>query len=250
MRPIDGQDKPERLYVLDLGLFQVNDNNRIIGIPGFLVRLHSGANILIDSGFPADYAQDEPAASKRDRLSEFGHLLKFGSDNLVGSQLGKIGLKPADIDLFILTHSHIDHVGGLNEFPTAIFAIGAAERALPKPLYWGDRHPLDWPSGPRIEIVSDYDICNGLRILSTPGHTPGHLSILVELRRTGSVLLTGDAISRATEFDDGFEGWHPEMAEQQARRLKTLAQELGAFVIYGHDPAQWPQLRKAPDHYD
>jgi N-acyl homoserine lactone hydrolase len=88
-------------------------------------------------------------------------------------------------------------------------------------------------------------------VLLTPGHAPGQLSLLVELPRTGTVILTGDAISRPAEIDEGFDtAPDPATALRSARRLMRLASERDAFVIYGHGPEQWPTLRKAPAFYD
>jgi N-acyl homoserine lactone hydrolase len=64
------------------------------------------------------------------------------------------------------------------------------------------------------------------------------------------VLLTGDAISRPEELAEGFGGaWDEVQARASAERLLALAEREGALVIYGHDPAQWPALPKAPAHY-
>lgn len=100
-------------------------------------------------------------------------------------------------------------------------------------------------------IDQDSELCPGVTLLATPGHAPGHLSLLVRLPQTGAVLLTGDAISRPSELQEGFGGaWDPGLARHHAERLLALAQQEQALVIYGHDPAQWPTLRKAPLFYE
>lgn len=101
------------LHVLDYGLFRVHANDRIIGICGYLIRTDAGENVLVDTGFPAKYATDPDAATAEDRLYEFGKVLHCTPENLPGAQLARAGLRPDQIDLHILTHSHIDHVGGL-----------------------------------------------------------------------------------------------------------------------------------------
>jgi N-acyl homoserine lactone hydrolase len=74
---------------------------------------------------------------------------------------------------------------------------------------------------------------------------------MVELPRTGPVLLTGDAVSRPAEIDERFDtAPDPEAAQASAARLMRLAGERGAFVIWGHGPDQWSTLRKAPLFYD
>ncbi|QPC88491.1 MBL fold metallo-hydrolase [Mesorhizobium sp. NBSH29] len=235
---------------MDYGLFTVHENGRVIGICGYLIQTQNGKNILVDTGFPKKYAYDMAKASEEDRLYEFGEVIHLDADNLPAGQLARIGLEMTDIDCLVMSHTHIDHVGGIGDFGHAPMVIGAAERALPKPLYWRGAQPFDWPDVETITVDADVDLCGGVRLLVTPGHSPGHLSLLVELPETGCVLLTADAISRPAEVDERFAGsWNEEMAIASADRILSLASARDAFVIYGHSPEQWPTLRKAPDFY-
>lgn len=241
-----------RLYVLDYGLFKVHSNGRVIGITGSLIETDDGKWILVDTGFPKKYVENRNQSSREDRLYEFGEILELDADNLPAGQLAKLGLTPDDLDLQILTHTHIDHVGGLLEFTHVPMVIHKAERALEKPLYWHGLHPFDWPEDQvYIEVEGDTQILPGLTLLETPGHTPGQTSLLLDLPETGSVILTSDTISRPEELAEGFAGyWREDLAEQHARRLMAIAAERNAFVIFGHCPRQWPTLRKLPEYYD
>lgn len=243
--------KVARLYVMDYGLFQVHANGRIIGITGSLIETDDGKRVLVDTGFPSKYLVDRDKASREDRLDEFGRILELGPEHMPAGQLAKLGLTPADIDLQVLTHTHIDHIGGIADFTHVPMIVSKAERALDRPLYWHGRHPYCWPDGQvYIEVDGDVELFSGLTLLQTPGHTPGQMSLLVELPETGAVILTSDTISRPEELDGHFQDyWRPEMAERSARRLMALAAERDAFVIFGHCPAQWPTLRKIPAYY-
>jgi N-acyl homoserine lactone hydrolase len=240
-----------RLYVLDYGLFQVHENGRIIGIPGFLIQTAGGENILVDTGFPAWYAIDPVGAARAEGLDSFGRVLHLTTDNLPTGQLVRIGLTHSSITHLVMTHTDIDHVGGIADFPQAILIMGRAERALVQPRYFGTHLSIAWPNQAQVQLIDqDYELCPGVTLLTTPGHSPGHLSLLVHLPKTGAVILTGDAISRPSELQEGFGGaWDPLLARHQAERLLALAQQEQALVIYGHDPAQWPELRKAPFFY-
>lgn len=241
--------RPSDLAVLDYGLFKVHSNGRIIGICGFVIRTESGEAILIDTGFPAKYATDTDAAVKEDRLFEFGEVLICGPDNLPQAQLAKLGIKPADVSMQICTHTHIDHVGGLGDFPDSPILISAIERALPRPLYWGDVQPLEWPDRDYLEVEGDVEVGPGLTVLAAPGHAPGQIAMMVDLP-SGAFLLTSDAISRPAEIDEKFAGaWDEQRAIASADRLMRLASQRDAFVIYGHCPEQWPELKKAPEFY-
>ena len=242
--------KPKEVHVLDYGLFKVHANGRVIGICGFLIRTDAGENILVDTGFPPKYAYDIAAASEEDRLGAFGEVLKLTEDNLPKAQLARAGVEMADIDLLIMTHTHIDHVGGIADFPGRPILMSGAERKLDRPLYWGDVRPLEWPDREYLLIEEDTEIGPGLRVLHVPGHAPGQLALEVDLPESGTLLITGDAISRPAEIDEGFAGsWDVAGAQASAARLMERAKAQDAFVIYGHAPDQWPTLRKTPEAY-
>lgn len=250
MLPLPAASPIRRLYVLDFGLFKVNEDGRVVGIPGFLMQTEAGQNILFDTGFPPHYATDAHVAGRLDGLDSFGHVVRLGAENLLAGQLALLDLTPADIDLTILSHGHVDHVGGLAEVAHAPILMTAREKAEPRPLYHGDHRPLEWPEAAYHLIDDDTEICPGLILIPTPGHTHGHLSALLILPDTGPTILTADALSRPTEAMEGFAGAADEAAARaSASRLFDLARDAGAFVIWGHSPAQWPMLRRAPEFY-
>jgi N-acyl homoserine lactone hydrolase len=238
-----------RLTVLDLGRFEVRGGERVIGIPAYLMETDRGQRLLFDTGFPPDYLTD-PDRPDRYGLPRFGRLIGFTAAQTAEGALAALGLAPRDIDLVILSHGHIDHVGALPRFAHAPIVMTARERADPRPSYFGSARPMAWPEAQYHLIDTDTPVCTGLTLIPTPGHTPGHLSAVLNLPRTGAVILAADAINRASEPGEGFADAHdPAAAQASADRLQALAGP-AALMIYGHDPAQWPALRKAPDFYD
>lgn len=241
-----------RFAVLDFGLFEVYQNGRTIGVPGYLIDAGS-RKILVDTGFHADYLNDPIGISAVDKLATFGRLIGYSARNTPAAQLQLLGMSRVEITDLVLTHGHIDHVGRINEFPHARLWITAQERALPRPSYWaGESRITTWPNMPTTIITHASDLIQGVRLLPTPGHTLGHMSLMLNLTNTGNVILAGDAISRPDEIieDAWSDAEDAAQARQTAKELVDLAKREKAWLIYGHCPKQWMELRKAPHWYD
>jgi N-acyl homoserine lactone hydrolase len=233
-----------RATLLDFGTFDVGPGRRIIGIPGFLLETDQGARILFDTGFPPDYATDHDATAARDGLGQFGAFHRFGPENTAAGQLALLNLTPDDITHVILSHGHIDHVGSLPLFAHAEIILTQTERADPKPCYFFDQRPIDWPDARYRTITGETQLCHGLTLIPTPGHTAGHLSALLQLP-FGPVILAADAINRMSEAEEGFADAKDPVAAMQSYEL-LMARAAGALMIYGHEPSQWANLPKAP----
>jgi N-acyl homoserine lactone hydrolase len=230
------RDRVAHLHRLDLGRFDVGPGKRLIPITGWLITTDAGRRILLDTGFPPSYATDERAAALADGLDGFGRLVGFGAEHTILGALALQGLSAADISHVILSHSHIDHVGGLDCFPGATIILSAAEHALPRPLYFGKARPMAWPEAEYTVITKATDICRGLRLYPTPGHTAGHLSALVRVSGQAS-LLAIDAINRHSEPAEGYpDAADPAMAARSGQMLHRIARRYKAELIPGHEP--------------
>lgn len=239
------------LAILDYGTFEVAEDGRTIPILGYAIG--SAAHVvLVDTGFPDAYYDDPDAAGRADGLDGFGRLVRIGPINRPTAQLARLGLAPAHVTELVITHGDIDHVGGIHDFPDATIVLSRAEREAGPPRYFGDGRPVDWPAAARCRLVDgDEELVSGVTLLATPGHSPGHLSLLVRLHETGVVVLACDAISREAELATGVNGGASDndAARRSAEQVLEIARRHDALLVYGHDPVQSATLRRAPDRY-
>ena len=239
------------LAILDYGTFEVAEDGRRIPILGYAIGSEAHV-VLVDTGFPGAYYEDSDAAGRVDGLDSFGRLVRLDPENRPQAQLALLGLDPEDVTELVITHGDIDHVGGIHDFPGATVVLSRAERESGPPRYFGDARPMDWPAEGRCRLVDgDEELVAGVTLLATPGHSPGHLSLLVRLRESGVVVLACDAISREAELASGINGGASdnEAAGRSTERLLELVRRDEALLVYGHDPVQTGTLRRAPDVY-
>jgi N-acyl homoserine lactone hydrolase len=229
---------PQRLYLMQVGLMPE------YGIPivCYLVQTGDGQNILIDSGLPEIMPEGET---------------DFENGQDVIAQLARLGLQPEDIQTVISTHYDIDHAGRHGAFTQARYVVQRAhhEDAVRNPRFAANRPQWDQPRE-RIRLVEgDTELLPGLELIETSGHVPGHQSVLVRLPKTGTVLLTVDAVPFGEGFsrDQQDDGSNPDAEAIRASTMKLLdlvEREHVGLVIFGHEKEQWETLKKAPEFYE
>jgi N-acyl homoserine lactone hydrolase len=172
--------------------------------------------------------------------------------------LASIGLKPDDIDTVISTHYDIDHAGRHAAFTKAQYIVQRVhhvEAVAGNPRFAPLRTEWDQPME-RIRLVDgDTELLPGLELIETSGHVPGHQSVLLRLPKTGTVLLTIDAVPFGAGFtrDEQDDGSNPDAEATRASTIKLLdlvEREHIGLVIFGHDKEQWETLKKAPEFYE
>ena len=179
-------------------------------------------------------------------------------------QLAQLELTADQIKYIGVSHYHGDHVGQVGSFPKSTLLIGkgdwealvAAAKTPPGTVTFGAPNPVSfahWIKGEgKVEPVTlDKDVFGDgtVVMLDTPGHTPGHHALLVRLKETGAVLLTGDL----AHFRENYEGtgvptFNTDRAQTLASfdRFKKIAANLNATVIIQHDPRDVGKLPKFP----
>jgi N-acyl homoserine lactone hydrolase len=172
-------------------------------------------------------------------------------------QLAQLHLKPEQITFVAISHYHGDHIGQVASFPQATLLIGKGDwEALNDPKPNPAVKPANfahWISGGgKVEPVSgDKDVFGdgSVIMLTTPGHTPGHHSLLVKLKDKGNVLITGDLSHFQENYDsNGVPTFNTSRAESLASldRFKQLAANLHATVIIQHDARDIDKLPPFP----
>ena len=191
-------------------------------------------------------------------------LIVYHLDKTISSQLAAIGLTPADVNYVLLSHSHGDHIGNVGLFPDATVImqqaeyewINAAPPSDPKlnTLVTLARKLLGHPK--RLELITgDVDLFRdgSVTLISTPGHTPGSQSLMVHLKNTGYVILSGDVAHLEDNFKrDIVPSLNVDKAQSLAsmERVRELMAGYHAALFINHDKQQSDQLKLLPDYYD
>lgn len=219
----------------------------------YLILHETQGPLLLDSGFDSSFAR-RPGGNFGGlaRLVEFTRQAP-GGDTI--SLMRTLGVQPETLKMILLSHMHADHTAGLPELPPSIRlvagpqAIAGYEKIWYAPYDhlegWATIEALDFRGadaggpGPSIDLLGD----GSLFAISTPGHTPGNLSFIVN-GMNGPVLLTFDASHMREGFESGVgpgKVVDRAAADASVARLKRFAERFAGTlrVIHGHEPTDW-----------
>lgn len=164
-----------------------------------------------------------------------------GFYGLVEKSLEEKGLTPEDIDIVLITHSHFDHMASTHLFPESKLVIGEGELDFARDLFWPEF--IDAITTDRVadvEYVSEEDgmteLCEGVLVFSTPGHTPASISALVETE-SEDVALIGDVAMiedeyRTRELSHWYTDEQVELINESMDRIQEIDPDL---IVPGHD---------------
>jgi N-acyl homoserine lactone hydrolase len=107
---------------------------------------------------------------------------------------------PRDVVCVINTHLHFDHCGGNRLFPGTPIHLQRAEREAARAEHYTIRSWVEFEGATYVEHDGEAEIVSGVRVLPTPGHTPGHQSVLVDTD-DGLVVLAGDVGYNWPQFE-------------------------------------------------
>jgi N-acyl homoserine lactone hydrolase len=169
----------------------------------------------------------------------------------LADQLERLQVKPSGIKLIGLSHTHPDHAGNLEQFPNVTVLIQKAEyewKGRQDTVHVNPKHPVKVVEG-------DYDVFGdgSLTLLFTPGHTPGHQSLLVRLPKTGPVILSGDVAHFQQSFDERLVPENNYSKEESLASMQRIADVMAkehAQLWINHDKPQDLKLKKTPGFYE
>ncbi len=228
------------------------DDGRLVKlpVPAFLVRLDDGKNVLIDTGMSRLHITD-PDATWRGTPMVDVLVPEMAAEHDLGTALTGLGVTPRDIDYVINTHLHFDHAGNNDLFDRATFFVQREHYDFAR---GNDSFPNQYWNLPhlRYELLDgELELFPGLEVLLTPGHVPAHQSVLLRLPESGPTVICGDAVPTQDNLDhDNWSGQgDPEAAAASGAKLRKLADEQGATLLFAHDSAQAARTRRPPEGY-
>jgi N-acyl homoserine lactone hydrolase len=243
----------------------LGSKENVVPVPAFLIRHPKAGAILVDTGLHPSIATDPK--------QNFGSLAArsgkptLAADEDVPSQLRSRGLDPGEIPIVVMTHMHLDHTSAISEFPGSTFVVSEAEWQAAahgrSPLLNGyrrahydyafeyrtvsfDRANIDSYAsfGRTFDLFGD----GSIRLAYTPGHSPGHMSVIAHLAERDFVI-GGDAMYMAGQLDKSLpEPPRPADAHNFRRSLQELRlfrnQFPDAVITPGHDPDFYARIER------
>ena len=242
----------DRLYVMDCGHNAASDQARWspgvnVGKPIELsdsctLIKHGNQWLLWDTGYP-DAIAEKPVTSPLGTATRARKL---------AAQLAELGIKPDDIAYVAVSQTHGDHVGNVDMFPKSTLLIQKAEIdfafAEGKPAPFRKDRLMQQLAGD-LDVFGDGSVV----ILSAPGHTPGHQVLLVNLARTGWLVLSGDLAHFKDNWDNDRVPTMNTSADQtraSRTRVQKVLDDKKAQLWINHDLPSFNSRKLSPQFYD
>jgi N-acyl homoserine lactone hydrolase len=230
-----------------------------VPVPFFLIT-HPRGNVLFDGGNGLETARDANAHWGEEVVAIYEpHMTE---DDFVVNQLQAMDIDPASVRYVVQSHLHLDHSGAVGHFPNAEYVVQRRELEYAYTPHWFQApayiradfdRGVDWVF---LDGENDdgYDLFGDgmIKTLFTPGHAPGHTSLVVTLEETGPVMLTADACYTMDHYNNAaLPGLLHSAADcaSSVQKIHRAVDSLGATVVTGHDPDEWPNFKKAPEYY-
>jgi N-acyl homoserine lactone hydrolase len=208
--------------------------------------------LLWDTSCPRDWEERWHPTG----LQEFFPYDKVEEHEYLDARLNALGVGLDQIDYVALSHLHFDHAGNANLFKNtpARLVCHQTEKEFAfgfDGLFTGAHLKTDYQDLTFETFSGDTEFLPGVTFLETPGHTPGTVSMRVDLPDSGTMIFTSDAVYMGDSYGppatpaaivNNLEQWF-----SSVEKLRGIAEQTDATMVFGHDPEQIHQLRVAPD---
>ncbi|GAC1457745.1 MAG: N-acyl homoserine lactonase family protein [Candidatus Limnocylindrales bacterium] len=210
-----------------------------------LIRCPEGL-ILFDTGLHPVHVERPEATFG----AQPGMIVTMRAEDAIVSRLAALGVRPDDIMVVINSHLHFDHAGNNRAFPKAAFVVQADQLAHAKGrpnfpgIYWDD------PTLTYLPVAGRSEVATGVTVVPTAGHAPGHQSLVLDLARTGRVVLCGDAaFTRENLERDDIPAADPVAARASLAAIRDLVEGDLDRAFPSHDRAAFAGWTVAPATY-
>lgn len=208
--------------------------------------------LLWDTSCPRDWEQRwEPTG-----LQEFFPYDNVSEDQYLDSRLDQLGVAAGQLDHVVLSHLHFDHAGNVRAFagkgPRLVCSAKEKDWAFGFDGAFNGAHLKADYEGLDFETVSgDGEFLPGVTFIDAPGHTVGTMAMQVDLKDTGTMIFTSDAVYMGDSYGppatpaaivNDLTAWYASV-----EKLRGIAEQTNATVVFGHDSQQLGTLRLAPD---
>jgi len=214
--------------------------------------------LLWDTGVIPD--ADVEKAAPKPALYDVNAVSHAVVSRTLRSQLAALGYKPADITYVAISHAHKDHTANLNEFAASTWLVRPVEREF----MWKPNNERVEPKfysqlehSKSISLDRDeYDVFgDGVVLLkAAPGHTPGHQVLVLNLSKTGRVMVAGDLYHYLPERTFQRKPPDNEFSVEQSAASRAMIEEYlkktGTAIWIQHDFRANTKLKKAPAFYE
>ncbi|MFI5937374.1 N-acyl homoserine lactonase family protein [Actinoplanes sp. NPDC051494] len=260
--------RPLRLHPMVVGYEPIAESISVLGgdPARFLLEpvtvaavVYADGWVLLDTGFNVEIVRDPARRGHHFNYDSYTAVVPPGDP--LADQLGALGLPWSSLRGCAISHTHVDHTGGLRHVPAGVPVVFQraeyeyAAALTPAEAFARTVVQSDFlRTGLAIELLDgDTELAPGLTALDTSGHTPGHQSFAVELP-TRTIVLACDAADLRIQIVDAIAcgtTMRPSdapAAEAAARRLRDLDRVAGTEVWPGHDPDWSYTVREGEDH--
>ncbi len=218
-------------------------------VPSVLIE-HPAGLALFDTGLHPETVSNPSRLGANQKIFD----VTLGQDEDLASQLARLNVDPGDIKYLVNSHLHFDHCGGNESVPNATVVIQKPEWAAghkTKLIEMDVYNPADYDHGHQVmEIEGEHDLFGdgSVRCVPTYGHTPGHQSLVIETDQ-GRCVFAADTCYLRETLEQGLLPKIGYDLQMQKKSLDWLRQERddGAYIVFGHDAAQWSSFSKAPE---